>query len=234
MTEPRWIVLKRLRIAIDGPSGSGKGTVSAMLGKELGLPVFDTGLLYRFVAAYALEHAIPFEEEALIHAVNGLMRRLRWDTEGIFFDGVNWSPRLREEVVGKMATNVAAMPKLRASLLHLQRSYAQDSCVMDGRDIGTVVLPDAEAKFFLTASPRERARRRWAQLRRMGCEVSLDDVFTELRKRDRRDEDREHAPLKMAPGAMRIDSTTMRVDEVVERMLIVLERRGLIRRAEES
>jgi cytidylate kinase len=224
-----WIAAPGLAIAIDGPSGSGKGTVAAMLADEIGLPVLDTGLLYRLTGALALERGIALDDEQAIAAmIDTLIDSIRWTVDGISLNGVNLTDSLRSESVGAAASQVAAMPMVREKLLGLQRRLAADGCVMDGRDIGTVVLPDAPAKFFLTASVRERARRRWAQLKQQS-DSSLDEVISELKMRDQRDRERQHAPLKQAADAITIDSTTLRVEEVVDRMLGVLERRGLIR-----
>jgi len=223
-----WIANNGLTIAIDGPSGSGKGTVAKMLADEIGLPVLDTGLLYRLTGSVALERSIALEnEQALAELVDGLLTEVVWTVEGISLNGDNITATLRSEQVGEAASKVAAMPKVREKLLGLQQTLALNGCIMDGRDIGTVVLPDAPAKFFLTASVRERARRRWTQLKD-DSGSSLDDVIAELKMRDQRDRQRQHAPLKQAADAIAIDSTTLRVEEVVDRMLGVLERRKLI------
>jgi cytidylate kinase len=219
-----WAPVAGLQVAIDGPSGSGKGTVAAQLAETLGLPVLDSGLLYRYLAHCALEHGTDLESEAAVLAVmDESMGSLDWETVRGMADA------LRSETVGVAASKVAAMPGVRRKLLDLQRTLAAKGCVMDGRDIGTVVLPGAQAKFFLTASVRERAHRRWIQLRAMNTEVSLDSVMADLKERDGRDTQRAHAPLREAEDAVRIDSTTMRADEVADRMLAVLERRKLIR-----
>ncbi|OIO67087.1 MAG: cytidylate kinase [Zetaproteobacteria bacterium CG1_02_53_45] len=226
-----WQAKEGLTIAIDGPSGSGKGTVAKMLAKEVGLPVLDTGLLYRLVGSVALTRAVALDSaESLSGLVDGLLVSIDWTVDGIFFEGENITASLRSEQVGEAASRVAAQPLVREKLLGLQRLIAQAGCIMDGRDIGTVVLPDAPAKFFLTASVRERARRRWAQLKDQGGS-SLEAVVDELKMRDQRDQERQHAPLCQAADAITIDSTTMRVDDVVDRMLGVLERRGLIQAA---
>jgi len=223
-----WIANNGLTIAIDGPSGSGKGTVAKMLADEIGLPVLDTGLLYRLTGSVALERSIALEnEQALAELVDGLLTEVVWTVEGISLNGDNITATLRSEQVGEAASKVAAMPKVRENLLELQQTLALNGCIMDGRDIGTVVLPDAPAKFFLTASVRERARRRWTQLKD-DSGSSLDGVIAELKMRDQRDRERQHAPLKQAADAIAIDSTTLRVEEVVDRMLGVLERRKLI------
>lgn len=226
-----WIAIEGLTIAIDGPSGSGKGTVAKMLADEVGLPVLDTGLLYRLTGSVALQRDISLQSEADVAAmVDGLLDLISWTVDGIFLDGENVTARLRSEQVGAAASQVAAMLPVRERLLSLQHLLAEKGCIMDGRDIGTVVLPDAPAKFFLTASVRERARRRWAQLKD-DHDSTLDDVLNELKMRDQRDAERQHAPLKQADDAIAVDSTTMRVDEVVNRMLGVLERRKLISRS---
>jgi len=223
-----WTAVQGLTIAIDGPSGSGKGTVAKMLAEEIGLPVLDTGLLYRLSGSVALDRGVALDNEAAVAGVvDSLLDTIVWTVDGISLNSVNITDSLRSESVGEAASKVAAMPKVREKLLGLQRRLAENGCIMDGRDIGTVVLPDAPAKFFLTASVRERARRRWAQLKERGGS-SLEDVVAELKMRDQRDRERQHAPLKQAADAITIDSTTMRIDDVVDRMLGVLERRGMI------
>lgn len=224
-----WQAASGLAVAIDGPSGSGKGTVASMLAAEIGLPVLDTGLLYRFVGMVAIDRGIDLADEAALAGLaEGLVGAIDWRADGIHFEGENWADRLRGEDAGAAASQVAASQRLRACLLDAQRQAAATGCVMDGRDVGTVVLPQAQAKFFLTASLRERARRRWAQLQGRGQQASFDQVIEDLKHRDQRDMQRTHSPLRPAEDAISIDSTTMRADEVVDRMLAVLERRGLI------
>jgi len=220
-----------LRIAIDGPSGSGKGTVAAMVGRELALPVLDTGLLYRFLGWLATEKGVFLDDEdAVLKLLESVISDIRWRAEGIFFENRDCTPLLRGEDVGACASQVAALSRVRATLLDLQRKLAEQGCVMDGRDIGTVVLPDAQAKFFLTASRRERARRRWTQLNQSGVEASLQQIVDDLKVRDTRDSGRDCSPLEKAKDAIEIDSTTLRIDEVVDRVLVVLERRELIKK----
>lgn len=228
-----WQVIDGLQIAIDGPSGSGKGTIAAMLGQELGLPVLDTGLLYRFIGWRVSEQGIDFnEEDAVLAMLKQSVADMTWKAEGIFFkqagDEKDCTSQLRDENAAASASKVAAMPKVRTALLDVQRDIAKLGCIMDGRDIGTVVLPDAQAKFFLTASQRERARRRWSQLKAKGEDVDLAYIAAELKARDARDTERDCAPLEKAIDAIHIDSTTMQMDDVVERILNVLERRKLI------
>lgn len=224
-----WQAISGLTIAIDGPSGSGKGTVAKMLADEVGLPVLDTGLLYRLTGSIALEAGIALDHtEALAQMLDALLDRVTWTVEGVMLDGENVTASLRSEQVGEAASKVASLLEVRSKLMDLQHQLAEAGCIMDGRDIGTVVLPEAPAKFFLTASVRERARRRWAQLKDEGGS-SLEAVVDELKMRDQRDRERQHAPLCQADDAIVIDSTTMRVDDVVDRMIGVLERRRLIR-----
>ena len=226
-----WASVEGLTIAIDGPSGSGKGTVAKMLADELAIPVLDTGLLYRLTGSVALQRDVSLDCEVEVAAlVDDLLADINWTVDGVFFAGENVTAQLRSEQVGAAASQVAAMLSVREKLLGLQRLLAEKGCIMDGRDIGTVVLPNAPAKFFLTASVRERARRRWAQLKG-DSDSSLESVLAELKMRDQRDAERQHAPLKQADDAIAIDSTTLRVDEVIDRMLGVLERRKLIARS---
>jgi len=230
MTNLYWQPIEGLQIAIDGPSGSGKGTVAAALGKELGLPVLDTGLLYRFTAWQAQHANIDISDEnAVLQQLKISLKNMQWRSEGISFLGKDCTSELRSEGVGGLASVVAASEQIRAVLLDVQRNLATQGCVMDGRDIGSVVLPHAQGKFFLTASVRERARRRWAQLRIHDPELLVEHVAQDLLARDQRDAQREHAPLSQAESAIKIDSTIMRVDEVVDRMLSVLERKELIK-----
>lgn len=229
MTRLYWQPIEGLQIAIDGPSGSGKGTVAATLGSELGLPVLDTGLLYRFTAWQAQQADIDMDDEtAVLQQLERSLMDMQWSAEGMLFSGKDCTSQLRGECVGGLASIVAASANIRTKLLKVQRHLAQQGCVMDGRDIGSVVLPHAQGKFFLTASVRERARRRWAQLRIAEPELSVEHIAQDLLARDQRDAERECAPLSQADGAIKIDSTIMRADEVVDRMLSVLERKELI------
>jgi len=228
-----WQCVEGLQIAIDGPSGSGKGSIASMLGEALDLPVLDTGLLYRFVGWRAASAQVSLDdEEAVLNMLNDAVKDMEWQAKGIFFgEGVekkDCTSLLRSESAGSNASKVAAMKDVRHALLEVQRDIAKLGCVMDGRDIGTVVLPDAQGKFFLTASQRERARRRWNQFKAKGEDADLDSIAAELKARDARDMSRDCAPLEKAVDAIHIDSTTLSMDDVVDRMLTVLERRKLI------
>ncbi len=225
----RWLVTAGLQLAIDGPSGSGKGTIAKLMGEELCLPVLDTGLLYRFIGWRADEAGLTLDDEqAVLQILPTMISTMAWKAQGIFFEQKDCTSLLRSESAGSRASKVAAMPQVREALLDVQRELARLGCVMDGRDIGTVVLPEAQAKFYLTASQRERARRRWSQLKEQGKNADLERIAAELKDRDARDMDRDCAPLEKAKDAVHVDSTIMRMDDVVERILNVLERRKLI------
>ncbi|MDX8413753.1 MAG: (d)CMP kinase [Mariprofundales bacterium] len=222
--------IQGLQIAIDGPSASGKGTIAAMVGEQTGLPVLDTGLLYRFAGWRAAASNITLNDGATVAALlEKETDQLAWLPSGIIqFAGRDCTSELRGEHAGAAASVVAAQPAVRNALLTLQRQLAQAGCVMDGRDIGSVVLPKAQAKFFLTASRRERARRRWLQLKNSEHAMPLEVVDADLLQRDKRDAERNAAPLVAAADAITIDSTTIRADQVIDRIMAVLERRKLL------
>jgi len=162
------------------------------------------------------------------------MSDMQWCVDGIHYEGQLCTSELRSEEVGAMASQVASLPAVRSALLDVQRNVASQGAIMDGRDIGTVVLPDAQAKFFLTASVRERARRRWAQLSNkdkmdVRDKDSMAQVQFDLEQRDKRDAERSCAPLLAADDALVVDSTVLNVDQVVDRLLAILHRRQLIR-----
>jgi cytidylate kinase len=186
-------------IAVDGPAASGKGTIAKALARRFGLPHMDTGLLYRAVALNLLQwHGDPESEFAAARAC---------DFAQIDFD----DPELKTEAVGGIASRISAYPMVRAALVERQRAFARQEggAVLDGRDIGTVIAPEAEAKLFVTATPEVRARRRFDELVRMGRNAHYDDVLADIRARDERDSQRAAAPLVRAPDAILIDTTEM-------------------------
>lgn len=211
-------------IAIDGPSGSGKGTVSRRVAAALGWSLLDSGALYRLVAMAAARAGVePGDEAGHAAVAAGLGIRFEVDEraeERIFLEGVDVSDEIRSEESGAAASQVAAWPQVRRALLGRQRSFMQPpGLVADGRDMGSVVFPDAGLKVFLTASPAERARRRYKQLKGKGLGVNLAALSAEITARDRRDATRKVAPLIACPDAVVLDSTSMGIDAVVNRVL---------------
>ena len=211
-------------IAIDGPSGSGKGTVCRILAERLGWHLLDSGALYRLTAlAGAARGLEPADEPG--HAAVAARLDARFEVneaggERVLLDGRDVTRELRAEVTGNMASVVAVMPAVRAALLERQRAYAvAPGLVADGRDMGTVVFPSAGLKVFLTASAGERARRRYNQLKEKGLAANLAGLSQEILERDRRDSARSVAPLRPAADAVVIDSTGITVDDVVSRIL---------------
>jgi cytidylate kinase len=210
-------------IAIDGPSGSGKGTVSRELARRLGWHLLDSGALYRLVAmAAAARRLDPDDHQAHARVASELDVEFSSRPDGserVLLEGREVTSELRAERTGDMASRVAAIPAVRAALLDRQRRMARaPGLVADGRDMGTVVFPDSALKIFLTASAEERARRRHNQLKEKGLDVSLADLSQEIRERDRRDASRPVAPLHPASDAVLIDSTGMTVGSVVDQI----------------
>jgi len=216
-------------LTIDGPSGAGKGAVSSRVALALGWNVLDSGAVYRCVALAALQRGLSADDES------GLIALCR-DLELVFEPGaqgievsLNGQPlgdALRAEEVGVMSSQVAAIPAVRAALLELQRSFqSEPGLVADGRDMGTVVFPDALVKVFLDASVKERARRRYQQLKDKGEDVTFDRLFRDLEARDRRDRERSASPTIPAEDAVVVDSTRLTLDEVVDRVGQLVRRR---------
>lgn len=214
-------------LTIDGPSGSGKGTVARRLASELGWSFLDSGALYRLVAVAAEDAAVGLDDPAgLAELVAGLAPRFASDGQGgelIELGGTDVTARVRDQATGTRASRIAALPTVRQALLGLQRAARRaPGLVADGRDMGTVVFPDATAKIFLDASVQERAERRRKQLMDKGVSVSLPRLLAEVTERDRRDRERETAPLRPAQDAVVIDSTELAIDEVVARIHAIL------------
>ena len=217
-------------LTIDGPSGVGKGSVSARVARELGWHVLDSGAVYRAVAAAALDEGLDPDDEA---GLVGLCESLNLDFEAgddgilVRLDGEAIDERLRTEQVSSMSSKVAALPAVRAALLDLQRSFRRlPGLIADGRDMGTVVFPDAPIKVFLDASVEERANRRYKQLKDKGENVKFLRLFRDLEARDRRDRERAVSPTVAADDAVVIDSTRLSLDQVVERVVDEVRRRA--------
>ena len=219
-------------VTIDGPSGSGKGTISRAIAQRVGWHLLDSGALYRLVALAGMAAGVP-AEDAQRHAELAARMHVNFTVapdgnERIELDGRDVSNAVRSEEAGRGASRVAAWPAVRGALLERQRAFARPpGLVADGRDMGTVVFPGAELKIFLTASPQERALRRHKQLKNKGSDVSLPALSREIAERDLRDQTREVAPLRPAPDACVIDSTGLTVEAVVGRVLALGSARHL-------
>ena len=216
-------------VAIDGPAGAGKSTVSKRLTAELGYRLLDTGALYRSVALLARRRGVDWTDGAgLAELAAGL--EVTFTLEGmvnrVFLAGEDVTQAIRTPEMSEGASVVSALPPVRAALLELQRRLAgQGGVVAEGRDVGTVVLPQAEAKFFLTASDEVRARRRLEELQAAGIEADLAETLADMQRRDQRDATRDTAPLKCAPDALTVDSSVLTIDEVVAEMAAVVRER---------
>ncbi len=212
-------------ITLDGPGGSGKGTVSLILARRLGWHFLDSGALYRAVALAARRRGMKLDdEEALGRLALALPVQFKYSeingSPSILLEKDDVTLVLRGEACGADASQVAALPAVREGLLERQRAFrTAPGLVADGRDMGTVVFPDADLKIFLTATPEERARRRYKQLKDKGMDVSLVSLLEEIESRDARDSNREVAPLKPAEDAITVDTTGMAIDRVVETIM---------------
>ncbi len=209
-----------LNIALDGPSGAGKSTIAKAAAKKLGFVYVDTGALYRSIAYNALSKGVDLDDaEAVTASLEGLDLKLTYidGAQAVLANGENVSDRIRTPEVSMGASKVSAVPAVREFLLETQRSIARENdIIMDGRDIGTVVLPDAQVKLFLTASAEERANRRFKELQEKGDPSTYEEVLADINQRDYNDTHREIAPLKQAEDAQVIDSTNMTIDQVVD------------------
>jgi cytidylate kinase len=206
-------------ITIDGPSGSGKGTVTQRVAERLGWRVLDSGALYRLLGHVVKKAGIDFENQLKIRELASNIN-VEFEGSDILLDGADVANLIRTETAGNNASKVAAMPDVRAALLNWQRDYARlPGLVADGRDMGTTVFPHAGVKIFLTAGAQERAQRRYKQLKEKGLPANLAALTAEIEERDARDRSRSASPLVPAPDAIEIDSTSLGIDEVVERVL---------------
>ena len=209
-------------LTIDGPSGSGKGTIAQMIAREFGWHYLDSGAIYRVLAQAAIKHQLDLADEAALTSLaEQLDVRFAFDNAElkVMLEGDDVSLRIRSEEAGNAASKVAAIPSVRSALLQRQRDFRKmPGLVTDGRDMGTVVFPDAPFKVFLTASAEERAQRRYKQLKQKGIESNLSDLIAEISERDRRDSEREVAPLRPAEGALILDSTELGIDAVFEQV----------------
>ena len=222
---------KNLIIAIDGPSGAGKSTLGRMLARALGLLYIDTGSMYRAVALAVMESSISASDDV---AVGSLAGRVDIDLEGdpdslrVTLGGHDVTEQIRSEEVTHLSSIISTIPEVRRAMVTRQRELGERGAVLNGRDIGTVVFPDADVKFFLTALPQARAERRFNEDRIQDPNVSFEETFIDMTERDRRDSTRADSPLKAADDAILIDSTGLSIDEVFAKMMAaVAEKSGV-------
>ncbi len=207
---------EKLIIAIDGPAGSGKSTIAKGLAQRLDGRRLDTGAIYRAFAWFALKKGCALDDETALADLGSTLDLQLGDRGLVLVNGRDVSGEIRTPKIGQTASKLAALPKVRQALLELQRENALPGpTVCEGRDIGTVVFPQAPLKFFLTASPEERARRRFLELQAKGNQVEYEAILAEQRRRDLRDSTRAVAPLRAAPDALTIDSTPLTIEEVI-------------------
>jgi CMP/dCMP kinase len=215
-------------IAIDGPSGSGKSTLGRLLARALNLLYIDTGSMYRAVALAVMESSINTSDDV---AVGSLARRIDLDLSGdpdslrISLEGRDVTDSIRSDEVTHMSSVISAIPSVRRAMVERQRELGKRGAVLNGRDIGTVVFPDADIKFFLTASPKERAERRFNEEREKNRATSFDETLADMTERDRRDSTRTDSPLAVSKDAIVIDSTGLSVEEVLQEMLAAVRQK---------
>ncbi|WP_353572512.1 (d)CMP kinase [Candidatus Albibeggiatoa sp. nov. BB20] len=215
-------------ITIDGPSGVGKGTVTLQLAQHLNWHILDSGAIYRVLAYAAQNQTLQLSQEtALTQLASNLDLHFQQTVDNIqvILDGKNVSDELRTESCGNFASKIAALPPVRLALLQRQRDFLRSpGLIADGRDMGTVVFPDAPLKLFLTASAKERAQRRYKQLKQKGMDVNIGDLINDIAERDKRDTQRAVAPLEPASDALVIDTTTLSIKEVIQQILALVNK----------
>ena len=216
-----------MKIALDGPAGAGKSTVAKALAKKLDIMYLDTGAMYRAVALHMLDNGITVEQKDKVEeALKNIDLVVKYEDgmQKMYLAGKDVSLRIRENAVSKAASDFSALQPVRVFLVKMQQETARkNDCILDGRDIGTFVLPDADFKFFLTADSSERAKRRAKELAEKGQVVDVQQIQKEIEQRDYNDSHREFAPLKQAEDAVLVDSTFMTVDEVITFIENVIE-----------
>ena len=217
-------------IAVDGPSGAGKSTLAKLLARELGFLYVDTGAIYRTVGLKAWRAGVDPEDGAAVTALlPGLNIDMRYGGDGLqhmYLDGEDVTDAIRQHVISRYTSCVSAIPEVRAFLLDRQRALAREhDVIMDGRDIGTVVLPQADVKIFLTATPEARARRRWLELQDRGEQAQFDTVLRDVKERDQRDANRSTAPLRQAEDAILADTTELDLDQSLALLIQIVKER---------
>lgn len=218
-----------INIAIDGPSGAGKSTVAKMISRKLNILYLDTGAMYRAVGLKALRNNVDISSETEVKTMlDGTNVEIRYENgvQKIFLDKENVDGFIREHAVSKAASDISAIPCVRLKMVELQREIAfKNDCVLDGRDIGSFVLPNAFPKVFLTASPQERAKRRQLQLAEKGENISFEKILADIHERDANDENRAFAPLVKARDAVLIDSSDLTAEQVCEKIIGLMKSR---------
>lgn len=216
-------------ITVDGPSGSGKGTLASLLAERLGWHLLDSGALYRIVGAEAMARGLALDDEAAVARMAADLD-IRFEDDSVVVDGKDLTQTIRSEAVSSAASRVAELEGVRQAILELQRAMRRaPGLVADGRDMGTVVFPEAPLKVYLEASPEVRAERRYNQLKNKGLSVNLRALLASIRERDERDMRRAVSPLRPAQDAVLVDSTELTIEEVLDRVLTEAGTRGLAR-----
>jgi cytidylate kinase len=225
------MVNSKFNIAIDGPAGAGKSTIAKLVAKKLNFIYVDTGAMYRAIALYMLKNGVDCADEAAVSAqVKNIDITIQYQdgAQQVILNGENVSGQIRTEEAGNTASAVSVYPAVRAHLLDLQRGLAaKNNVIMDGRDIGTCILPHADAKVFLTASPSVRAQRRYKELAEKGITCNLQEIEQDIIERDERDMNRAIAPLKQAEDAVLVDGSDLTIDQVVDAIIAVAVSHGL-------
>ena len=219
--------MRNISVAVDGPAGSGKSTVAKLIAKKMNIVYIDTGAMYRAVGLYCLENGIDTKnEKEVLDILPKIDLDIKANSNGqtILLNGVDVTSKVRTQEAGKSASDVAQILGVREKLVEIQREMAKGtSVIMDGRDIGTNVLPNADVKIFLNATVLERAKRRVGELQALGETPDLESIKEQIRKRDENDINREHNPLRKAEDAFELDTTGMTIEEVTEKILSIIE-----------
>ena len=217
--------MKNLIVAIDGPAGSGKSTIAKLVAKKFNFTYIDTGAMYRMITLYLLENKIYFDN---LDKIQKILNEINLDMkeDKFFLNNVDVSLKIREEIINENVSKVASIKAVRENLVNLQRKIASDkNVILDGRDIGTVVFPNAQVKIFLVASAEERARRRYNEFMEKKVEITYDEVLKSLKERDHLDSTRKESPLVKASDALELDTTNLKIDEVVNFISNEIEKR---------